>query len=266
MVANGNKNFTIEAAESMVRQVDTDGDQKINQQEFQKLMLPVLMDELVSQEDNAEDMREKFKAADTDYSGFLTVDEFYACLLSMEIMVSKEEVISFFSEFDQDNNQKIDIDEFVRFFVGGDDINLQQQQNIDTYNKIKKKRNLKALDFLRAFDNMPSSFSYSFVKERWDKKRNLPSSVFKAHIDPSTMLWKDFATPDPDELAKRNLQKDAKPRTNPVKTSLGAEIRLDTAEGVPMPGESKSQEEIVKRLVRLAIYDDVKKELIANTA
>jgi hypothetical protein len=52
---------------------------------------------------------------------------------------------------------------------------------------------------------MPSSFSYSFVKERWDKKRNLPSSVFKAHIDPSTMLWKDFATPDPDELAKRNL-------------------------------------------------------------
>jgi Ca2+-binding EF-hand superfamily protein len=26
MVANGNKNFTIEAAESMVRQVDTDGD------------------------------------------------------------------------------------------------------------------------------------------------------------------------------------------------------------------------------------------------
>jgi len=45
----------------------------------------------------------------------------------MEIMVSKEEVISFFSEFDQDNNQKIDIDEFVRFFVGGDDINLQQQ-------------------------------------------------------------------------------------------------------------------------------------------
>jgi len=107
-------------------------------------------------------------------------------------------------------------------------------------NKIRKKRNLKGLDFLRAFDNMPASFTYSFIKERWDKKKNLPSSVLKAHIDPTTMLWKDFAAPDPDVLAKKNLTKEMKPRTNPVKTSLGAEIKLESAEGVPMPGESKS--------------------------
>ena len=34
-------------------------------------------------------MRAKFKEYDTDYSGFLAVDEFYACLLSMGVDVNR---------------------------------------------------------------------------------------------------------------------------------------------------------------------------------
>jgi Ca2+-binding EF-hand superfamily protein len=49
----------------------------------------VLIDELVNSDDQLEDMRAKFKEYDTDYSGFLTVDEFYACLLSMGVDVNR---------------------------------------------------------------------------------------------------------------------------------------------------------------------------------
>jgi len=46
-------------------------------------MLPILLDELVSKEDRTEDIRAMFKEADTDYSGFLSIEEMYACLLKM---------------------------------------------------------------------------------------------------------------------------------------------------------------------------------------
>lgn len=84
----------------MVRSVDRDNDGHISRQEFQQLMLPILLDELVAGDDHLEDMRAKFREADTDYSGFLSVDEFYACLLSMGTDVSRQEVVNIFTEFD----------------------------------------------------------------------------------------------------------------------------------------------------------------------
>lgn len=63
-------------------------------------MMPILIDELVAGDDQVEDMRAKFREADTDYSGFLSVDEFYTCLLSMGTDVSRQEVVNMFTEFD----------------------------------------------------------------------------------------------------------------------------------------------------------------------
>jgi hypothetical protein len=48
------------------------------------------------------------------------------------------------------------------------------------------------VDFVKAFKNMPTNFVTSFMDEQWTCGRlNLPSSAFKAQIDPKTMLWKD---------------------------------------------------------------------------
>ena len=51
--------------------------------------MPIMQDELVAEDDQLEDMRAKFREADVDYSGFLSVDEFYACLLGMGADVSR---------------------------------------------------------------------------------------------------------------------------------------------------------------------------------
>ena len=96
------QNISIEKANEMIWSVDKDGDGKISQFEFFELMKPIILDELVASDSQVEDMRAKFKEADTDYSGFLSVDEFYACLLSMGADVSRQEVINMFTEFDAD--------------------------------------------------------------------------------------------------------------------------------------------------------------------
>lgn len=122
-------------------------------------MLPILLDELVAGDDHLEDMRAKFREADTDYSGFLSVDEFYACLLSMGTDVSRQEVVNMFTEFDVNQDMQIDIDEFIKFFSVGEQIEFQEEQNVNTYMKIKKARKLNIMDFLRAFNSMPQSFT-----------------------------------------------------------------------------------------------------------
>jgi Ca2+-binding EF-hand superfamily protein len=87
-------------------------------------MLPILLDELVSKEDRTEDIRAMFKEADTDYSGFLSIDEMYACLLKMGADVTKQEVIDLFTEFDINGDMQIDIDEFVAIMSFGEEINF----------------------------------------------------------------------------------------------------------------------------------------------
>ena len=48
---------------------------------------------------------------------------------------------------------------------------------------------------------MPTNFAPSFVHERWcSAHKNLPSSVFRAQVDPATMLWKDVLTVETEDL------------------------------------------------------------------
>ena len=73
--------ITLEKAQEMIASVDDNGDKKIDREEFESLMKPILHDKLLSAEDDVEAIRAMFKEADTDYSGFLTADEIYAVLL-----------------------------------------------------------------------------------------------------------------------------------------------------------------------------------------
>lgn len=86
----------------------------------------------------------------------------------------------------------MDIDEFMAMMTMGDDLAFRTENAKNTYLKIKKGRRLNVTDFLKAFGNLPTSFIPSIFQERWRLKKNLPSSVFRAQIDPRTMMWKDI--------------------------------------------------------------------------
>jgi len=46
-----------------------------------------------------------------------------------------------------------------------------------------------------------------------------------------------------------------KPRLRPVPSLFGSQITIEGAEGVPLPENEKDRENIVKRVIRVGLYD-----------
>ena len=84
----------------MIKKVDADGDGKIQKSEFHTLMEPIILEEFISPEQELEDFRAVFIDADRDFSGFLSIDEFYQAMLKIGVSVSRKEVVDLFTEFD----------------------------------------------------------------------------------------------------------------------------------------------------------------------
>ena len=87
-------------------------------------MKPIMLDMLLSTEDNVEATRAMFREADTDYSGFLSADEVYAVLLKQGVDLQFDELVELMQEFDMDGNAQLEIDEFVAMMNLGDDMNF----------------------------------------------------------------------------------------------------------------------------------------------
>ena len=63
-----------------------------------------MKEELLSNEDNNEDLRMKFLEADIDHSGTLTIDEIYSVLVRMGAELSMDELVELMNEIDVDRN------------------------------------------------------------------------------------------------------------------------------------------------------------------
>ena len=151
-----------------------------------------MMEQLLSQEDNVEDLRKVFLEADVDYSGYLSVGELWSALKKKGADITLDDVCQLMAEIDIDRDGQLDIDEFISLMSLGDQLPLSGSVAKSTYQKIQKSRKMNPVDFVKCFKNMPTNFVPSFVDELWSCGRsNLPSCVFKAQIDPKTMLWKD---------------------------------------------------------------------------
>ena len=72
---------TREQCRDMIREVSQRD--AIGREEFGRMMMPLMQEELLSQEDRVEDLRARFLEADVDRSGFLSVDELYNLLHKM---------------------------------------------------------------------------------------------------------------------------------------------------------------------------------------
>lgn len=62
-------------------------------------------------------------------------------------------------------------------------------------------------------------------------------------------------------------QKAYHPRVRPIPTEVGCELTFEEATGVPLPSTTQfDRSQIVKRAIRVGLYDIMKKEFIANSA
>lgn len=236
----------------------SEGAAHVNKSQFNKMMLPIMIDELLAKKDNVQDLRRIFCEADVDNSGFLDVGELYAAVRRLGADLTEDELASLMAEIDVDRDGVIDIDEFVALMTTGDQIEMGQDA-ARAFMQIQKARRLTPTDFVKLFKAMPASFVPSFINELWKAPRCLPSSVFKAQVDPATMLWKDVreyrSDIDGDILAEFNPKNLAKPYMRPMASSVAAEIRIVNAQGVPIPrNENGFQDDfIVKRAVNIGI-------------
>lgn len=141
----------------------------------------------------------------------------------------------------------------------GDQIDFQNAAASRTFMQIQKARRLSPADFAKLFKAMPASFVPSFINELWKAPRCLPSSVFKAQVDPATMLWKDVrelrTDVDMQILEQINPKSQHKPHMRPLDSTLAVEIKLLEAEGVPLPPNKDgfADDDIVKRAVNIGI-------------
>lgn len=67
-------------------------------------MLKQMKEELLSNEDNVEDLRLKFLDADIDHTGTLSIDEIYGVLLKMGAELTMDELVELMHEIDVDRN------------------------------------------------------------------------------------------------------------------------------------------------------------------
>lgn len=257
-----------EKAQGMIRSVDKNGDGAIDIDEFSALMRPEMQNRLLEQDQRIEDFRAMFREADTDYSGYLSADELYTCLLKNGIDLSYEELVELLSEFDVDGDAQLDIDEWVTLMNTSSDLHFNTEGAKKTYLKIRMNKRLQVTDFMKALKNLPSAFVPSVFHQKWVKEsRNRPSDVLKAQLDPATMTWKDMLPVTNDHLTQEMTQnRDMRPMIRPIETQHGCEITLEGAQGIPLPNNGKDfdRANIVKRAVRVGIFDSQKKEYFAN--
>lgn len=226
---------------------------------FSEMMEPVLLEQYLSAVKNEEDLRRIFREHDTDYSGFLDVVELAEAIRSMgNIDITPDEVANLMAEADHDRNMQLDIEEFVTFFTMGADMQFKDQDNARKFSEISMARRLTPADFFKAFKGMPTNFVKSFIGSAWKpsdgaKGKCLPSSVFKAQVDPKTMLWKDLYECSERDLKGMNLSVEMQPHIRPIKTKIGAFITLVEAAGVVSQNSEKSGNDINNNIKLRAI-------------
>ena len=254
-------------AMSIIQKVDKDNNGTIDIEEFKQIMRPEMYNRLLEQDEAVENVRDMFKEADTDYSGYLEPDEVYTILLKRGIDITKDELIELIAEFDVSGDAQLNIDEFVTMMNSPSSLSFCNEKNKEVYLKIRMSR-LNCLDFLKAIRNLPSAFVPSVFHSKWTKEhKHRPSDVLKAQLDPLTMTWKDLL-PMLTEMFTKEMERDRsqRPFIRPIKNQYGCEITVMEAEGIPLPpdGQGFLRSMIVKRAVRIGLFNHATKDYFAN--
>lgn len=236
---------------------------KLTLKHFEDFFYPILIDKVLSTQDNDAFLRKMFKEADTDFSGYLSVDELYGVMLKMKIELTYQELMDLVLEYDKDGNAELDVDEFVELMTGGGDQTYEDETIKKNFSKLQAGVTQNQFDFaeiLKQFATMPEHFVDSFFEEMKIK----PSDRLRVTIDPSTFTFRDMV---PKLDGKIDGLNHGAYLANLV-SELACEITLEPTVGVPIPPEefTKKGETIIRRAVRIGLYDNDKKELVFNTA
>ncbi|CAG9322011.1 unnamed protein product [Blepharisma stoltei] len=244
----------------MMRRIDTNQNGKIEWQEFKGFMEEMIKKNIMEQEDELQDMRQKFQQADFMKLGYLTTPQLLSVFQQMGCDITEEELSHLVALADTNHDGKIDIDEFMLIMVGGNPEVYNNDKASAVLFNIRKARNINPLDFLKAFSGMPKHFIPSFIAERHKLKKNLPSTGITPALDASGIQFRDISN----TVTQSKLQSATHLKQNEIEA--GGYIIMNRASGISIPDASiVARANILRRVVRIASWHTDKMDFIGNT-
>ncbi|OMJ80203.1 hypothetical protein SteCoe_19609 [Stentor coeruleus] len=240
--------------------IDKNRNGKIEYEEFKSFVEDTVKREILRQEDEMQDVRQKFIHADIMKNGYLTPDQLLGVLKSTKADVNQEELNHLLSYVDADKNGKIDIDEFVLLMSGASPEVFADPRASSIMFNIRKSRKISPMDFFKIFQDMPSHFLPSFISEQHKMKRILPSSDIVPALDPSGLHFRDVNP----IASKSKVDSITYLKQNPCNN--GGYITLIMASGISIPdGLIVQRACILKRFVRITHWSSLTQKYIGNS-
>ena len=263
-IALGIKAYCMMPSQSQTKElmskIDKNHNGKIEFDEFKSFVEENIKREILKQEDEMQDLREKFIQADLMRVGYLTKEQLFEILKSNKADITQDELNHLISFADYNHSGTIDIDEFMLLMTGASpEVYSDPQASAILFN-IRKSRKLSPMDFFKMFQGMPAHFLPSFVSEQHKLKKNLPSTDIIPGLDPSGLHFKDVNP----TASKSKLNSLTYLRQNPA--SFGGYITVELASGISIPdGKIVQKSCILRRCIRICHWNSLTQKFIGNS-
>lgn len=263
-IALGIKAYCIIPSQSqtkdLMNKIDKNNNGKIEYEEFKSFVEETVKKQVLDQEDDMQDLRQKFVEADLMKVGYLTPEQLFDILRSTKADITHEELVYLISYADANHDGKIDIDEFMLLMTNASPEVFADPKASAVMFNIRKSRKMSPLDFFKMFQGMPQHFLPSFISESHKLKKNLQSSDIVPTLDSTGLLFKDVIP----IAAQSKLNSLTYLKQNPVKA--GGYITLELASGISIPDSSIVQRNcILKRFVRVTHWNSLTQKFLGNS-
>ena len=256
-----NHNTTMEDIAIIMKKTDKDKNSYIDRKEFTEIMEEKFKVEMAIDQEEKNYMIRLFQEEDIDKVGFLTVKQTKHLLiekLKVEYGYESKEIDELINAVDSNYDGKIDINEFINMLEKNLSHEHSNSNVQNTIRKIKLTRKINPNTFLSIFKGLPLHFTPSFLREEQKLLKNLPSSTLYPTTEYNNILFKDIKPSGNKSNNKFDLAE--------IQTSVCCKITFDSANGVPIPDESKvnRDSEIVARVLKICLFNKKTKRFIGN--
>jgi len=261
LVASKHGKITRDEVSQIMRTLDANNNGSLDFDEFKNYMMDQIKNDILTAEDSMEDLRQKFIKADLNGNGWISTEELYELVKKEYPKVKIDELTALIAECDTNKDMKIDIDEFVNYFIKPYQRLLDIKKNKMAYNgllAIKAHRRISASEFLSIFDRIAGGGLYfpSFISNLHQQMLNLPSEGFTLKSNTTGVGYRDII-PSPANATE----------ISPIIPNIAGYVVLSGATGVPIPANSIfDRARIAYRQIKLCFYDGKTKQFIYNTA
>ena len=245
-----NKSITDKEIEKIITKNDFHFENFIDRKDFNIIMQDNIMKELISIENEKEQIVNLFKEEDNNHIGFLTIKQFKNLLKDkLECKLNEKTVDELINASESNFNGLIEIDEFISIIQI-----LDQMKAIKSF--ITKGKTL-ITSFLNIFHGLPNIFIPSFTRNQQKKGKILPSSTIFPLTDKTGILYIDIQ-PDTDRTfqTKTTVRPINYMVLKPIPTIVNCRLNLLKATGIPLLDKCHLRDGIIcGRQLKISFYN-----------